>query len=201
MRKSTLILVVLWTISLFMTLIFSVLLISDFFQTNNINFHSITSGVNSLSESIADTFNYSEDTIISGYYDAVDIETDSKLIIKLSENENISVSQFHSKQDISEENNKLIIKSTSNHDESEKQMEAKTIIYLPQDKIQDLTIKSTNDVNIENVNFTNVNANIVHGNLNLYGSDIEKLSGVIVDGQLNNSARVKDDTIKVNENQ
>ncbi len=198
MRKSTLILIILWTVSLFLTITFSAFLINDFFKVNNINFHTLANGVTSLSESISDTFDYSEDTIISGDYDAINIETDNKLIIKLSPDDNISISEFHTGHTISENGDELVIKNNSNNDS---QIDKKTVLYIPQNKITKLTVKATSNVSIENVNFDQVDVMMENADLNLYGSSIGKLSGTLVDGQLNNSANINEVSLKVNENQ
>ncbi len=200
MRKMTIVLLLLWTVSLIFTITFSVLLVGDFFKQNEINIKSITSGVSSISESIVDTFDYSNDTIISGNYDEINVETNDKLLIKPSENENIYLSEYHTTHKISEKDNVLSIKN-ANVDESESQLEAKTILYLPVNKINKLTVIATQNVNIEGVNFDQVSANIVNGNLNLFNAKIGKLSGTILDGHLNNSATIKDITLKVNENE
>ncbi len=194
MRKRTITLILLWLISIVGIITVSTMVVTNIISDFPITQNGIVNQVEELASFTRDQFDNSKKTVISDEINKIDINVDDKLELIGTTSENIYVKEYHTNSKVEVKNGVLSI----SNDESTQNNFGKIKLYVPTSKINNITINSTADINIKDIDLDQLNVTIMGGNISFSNSKIKTLSGEILDGAVQKTnTEIQNDNLSI----
>ncbi len=193
MRKSTILLIAIWTSCLIILVSFAITIFGKVVHEAknaaiNINYEQVIDSVN-------DQFDRSSKIAITDQVQQIDLNINTKLEIYPSNSEHVYIKEINSNSQIDTVDGVLTITT----DQANKTEFSKIKLFIPTN-LEQINLTSTNDVKIINTNIDNLNVNMMDSVLEITNSEINTLTGEIFGGEyVKNNSEFKTNDLRITE--